>query len=1112
MATALTPSWTFSSEVVGRSYEIDRLEAGLLAALAGTRACVLLTGDPGIGKTRLAREIAERAGQAGARVCWGRAWEAGGAPDYWPWVQIVRALVADAEGASLLAAEPPARRERLARIVPETSAPGSPVRPAPESEPEESARFRLFEAVTGLVRRVAETRPLVLVIDDLHAADASSLLLLRFLLRDESATRVLVVGTYRTVEAEREPARARLLADVAREGETLVLAPLDEAEVGRLAEQLLGTSPPAELVQIVHAWSEGNPLLAGEAVRLVATRGGGTALALDAVPARLPSLVRERLEGMSQPCREVLTVAAVIGREFDLADLGDATGMPAAELLTLLGEADANGVVRAGARDTGLYGFTHGLLREALYVDIAPARRVRLHRSVGEALARRFGDDPARTAELARHFVAATAGGDAAVTAQAVAYARRAGDESQRRYAHAEAAAHYERALALVPASTPATERAELLLALGLARTQAGDGREARAAFREAADLARRSDDVEQLGRAAVGMAGRGDVHVRFDREVVDLLEEALRRLPVEDGVLRARLLARLARVLYYSGPRERVRAAAAEGLAIARRLGQTWLLANALDAQHFALWEPAPTAPKLAVANELVACAQSAGLRESEAAGHCWRFADLLERGDLPAALRALDAYVELATELRQPFFLWRAAVHRTALALLQGRFADAEAASAEAMTLGARLSSRTPALIAGIHHYLVRREQGRLDELEPMLRAMAEQNATMPAFRAALAHFFAEAGRRDEARAELDAVALGGLSSFPRDANWLSMMGELAAVATFVGDTARAAELYEQLVPFADQVIVTGVADVCEGSVARHLGTLAATLGRFEDAERHFARAAALDTALGARPYVARGGLEHAYMLAARGAPGDTLAATRLAAEAAALAETLGMTRVAAMAQALVAALAVRTAEGNVFRRDGRTWTVRFADVAAEAKHCKGFEYLAHLLAEPGREWHALDLATTARGVPAGRSLGTRQLADERLDVRGLGDAGLVLDARGKSAYRARLTELRAELAEAENAGDEARAGSARAELEQLEHALAAAYGLGGRDTRTGSAAERARVAVTKAIRQAIAGLVPLHPALAEHLDRSVRTGRFFSYRSAEPVAWRT
>jgi non-specific serine/threonine protein kinase len=290
----------------------------------------------------------------------------------------------------------------------------------------------------------------------------------------------------------------------------------------------------------------------------------------------------------------------------------------------------------------------------------------------------------------------------------------------------------------------------------------------------------------------------------------------------------------------------------------------------------------------------------------------------------------------------------------------------------------------------------------------------------------------------------------------------------------------------------------------------VARHLGTLATTLARWDEAQIHFARALALDEGLGARPCIARGKYELGRMLVARGAAVDVPAIGPLLDDAAALATTLGMAGLGAAIARLQAAPA--PADRNAIRKDGRVWIVTFLGTTVRVKDGKGLRYLALLLAQPEREWHALDLTAALGGGPAeSRPLGARQLADVELAVRGLGVAGVVLDARGKAQYRERRDTLRVELAEAEADADVGRVERVRSELEALDRALASAYGLGGRSVRAVSAVERARVAATKAIRQTIAAIVPVHPRLAAHLDRAIKTGRFLAYRPETAVDWR-
>jgi hypothetical protein len=339
---------------------------------------------------------------------------------------------------------------------------------------------------------------------------------------------------------------------------------------------------------------------------------------------------------------------------------------------------------------------------------------------------------------------------------------------------------------------------------------------------------------------------------------------------------------------------------------------------------------------------------------------------------------------------------------------------------------------------------------------------------------------------GREGEARAELDWLAARDFADLPRDQQWLCNLALLAMACQRLGDRRRAAVVYELLLPCAGRLVpTTRLAVGCLGAVSHYLGILAAALGRWEAAAGHLAEAVATNTRAGAVPFLALSRFEHARALRARGAPGDRELASEQLAQAAATARALGL--------ALPAEPPAQP--GAVFRRDGEYWTIAYRGPAARLRHTAGLGHLARLLGNPGREWHALDLAAgdAARG--------------ERDS-----DAGPVLDEQAKAAYRRRLGELTAELEEAERWADPERAARARAEIDALTGQLAGAVGLGGRDRRLPSATERARVNVTKAIRTAIRRIAEHDPALGEHLTRTVRTGTFCVYAAdpATPPSW--
>jgi predicted ATPase len=375
---------------VGRAWEAAELVAGLEDAIAGRGRLFLITGEPGIGKTWLAEQLAAYATGRGTRVLWGRCWEGGGAPPFWPWAQMIRALAEDCDEETLagwLGAGAPyvAQLPGLAEHLVTTAAPTLPSREA------DAGRFYLFEAVTGLFRRAASVRPLLLVLDDLHAADDPSMLLLRFLARDLRGARLLVVGTCRVVAAG-PTGIAEAVAELVREGQPLGLQGLDRDDVGKLIQALSGVTPSPARVAAVHETTEGNPLFVREAVRLLAAQGALERPGREVpIPGSIRAVIQRRLAPLSADAVQVLSAAAVVGREFDVALVGPACELPAERVLGALSEAVALGIVAEEPGTLGGYRFSHSLIREVLYEQLPIPARAQLHQRVGEAIERVYG-------------------------------------------------------------------------------------------------------------------------------------------------------------------------------------------------------------------------------------------------------------------------------------------------------------------------------------------------------------------------------------------------------------------------------------------------------------------------------------------------------------------------------------------------------------------------------------------------------------------------------------------------------------------------------------------------------------------------------------------------
>jgi DNA-binding SARP family transcriptional activator len=885
---------------VGRERELAELVGGLDDAFAGRGSVFLLVGEPGIGKSRLAEELIADARARGARVLVGRCWEAGGAPAYWPWVQALRAYVRDAEPGSLRAQLGDGAAD-LAQLLPELRGllPDVGEPPAPESE---GARFRLFDVTSSFLVNAAKARPLVIVLDDLHAADEPSLLLLQFLARQLGESRLLIVGAYRDVDpTPADPLRTTLM-ELAREPVTrrLELAGLGEPDVAQFLELAAPGASAADFAPAVHAETEGNPLFVGEILRLLAAenRLDEPATAPLAIPQSVREVIGRRLRHLSYECNELLVLASVLGREFDLDALARISGLERDTMLELLDEASDARVVSEVPGAIGQMRFAHALIRDAAYHGPARSRRVQLHRQVGEGLEALYASDlDPHLAELAHHFFEAAAGGDGQ---KAVVYARRAGARAVDLLAYEEAVRLYEMALEALGPDSAATgrSRCQLLLALADSKGRAGDSRGAKASFLRAAELARSAGLPEVLARAALGYGGRfvWDRAMSDDR-LVPLLQDALAALGDVDSALRVQLLSRLAAALRGEPSRERRERICEEAVQTARRIGDPAAVAYALDAAEVALHAPHTAQRRLDEGSEIVSLARATGDQERLFDGHEHAFWAAWELGDPAVRAVQLDSMIRVAEALRQPAQLWMLAVARATLALSEGRFTEAAELIEHAASVGERVQSWSAAAVAhSLPLFLLRREQGRLEDFEREIQGPGHEFSGPLVRQSVLAHVHARLGRTEAARAGLQELTSRDLTNWHVDEEWLVGICLLAETCVILEDTERAASLYELLLPYASLNAVA-VPELALDSTSRPLGILATLLGRFEDAARHFEEALRMNERMGARPWVAHAREEYAHMLLRREADGDRQRAEHLLSRAHATYHELGI-----------------------------------------------------------------------------------------------------------------------------------------------------------------------------------------------------------------------
>jgi DNA-binding SARP family transcriptional activator len=806
---------------VGRRAELSTLVTRLTAAAAGTGSVVLVGGEAGIGKTRLAEETAAAATDLGLRVAWSRCADEAAAPALWPWTQVLRALGSDVG-----------------------------TRPVPGSGDTDARRTELFEQIAGALAGAAGAGPLLVVLDDLHGADPLSLHLLRFLVGRIRSSPVVVLATLRESAAERTDALVHTLADLARERAVtrLALDGLHDTEVGELlADRGL---PDRSLAGELRRRTEGNPFFLVELIELLRSeRRLDTRPGSADIPASVRDVIERRLGRLPADTRALLTLAAVVGREFPLDVLEAAADIPAEQVDALLEAAVITGVV-AEEGEGWVWRFSHELVRETIVGGLTRSQRARLHRQIARALEALPGD--ARLDALAHHSYLA---GPFAGPGTALRHAVAAADAARQRFAHETAAEHLARAVELVD-GTDAARTQDLLVALGRDRRSAGDLVGAQAALSRAIDLALDLGDPDRAATAAGVFGGVALWNWRpygtSDTVLIGRLDDLLARTDADRAPRRrAELLGTLACELCYTDRRPEGMAAAREAAGIARRLGDVALLGRALNNGYLAGWVPRGEPERRALLDESLALPGLPAHTEAVARLHrgalALRFAELdLARSDLARAH-------SLATELGLAELRAQVSYQEAGHATLHGEWDLAERHAEEAYALQRQTSLWGARWCRLVQRMTVRRGQGRLGEVVDELvdGTVDELTGLRPVAVLALA----ESGDPAAARTLLERSPM----VLPQD--WstdflLCAWGEVAAV---LGAPDPAA-LYRDLLPQAAELAVAGTANACWGSVHGVLGRLAARTGDRAAARAHLTEAVRVDTALGARPWADR------------------------------------------------------------------------------------------------------------------------------------------------------------------------------------------------------------------------------------------------------------
>jgi tetratricopeptide (TPR) repeat protein len=1049
---------------------------------------LLFTGQPGIGKTWLADEGAAYAASRGMRGYWGRCFEGGGAPAYWPWIQVLRGVITDAGShhSRTLPAD-------IVRVLPELAAEA----PQPEAGDAEQLRFRLFDAVARLLRECASDTPIMAVLDDLHDADVASLQLLKFVARVAHDARLIIVGTYRDAEMRHSPERAAIISDILRDATHFRLEGLAEDEVGRMVEVRAQHAPDPEFVAALCRTTAGNPLFVDGIIRVLAAEGRfgspqPIALANYKLPDEVHAAIQRWLGLLSPAARTLLTTAALIGLEFEPGLLGKATATAPERVAELINSAQEVGI--ASFVRKSLWGFAHPLLREVLSQEPTPGERARLHRAIARALEEIQGADTVYLAQLAHHYQ--LAGDDE----RAIDYSIRAAAAAHSIYAYEQEILHLATAKDLAEKSNQnAARRASILDNLGIAIDNINQtSSEAKEILESAAKLYEETGEVSSAARVLIRLGSS----VRFDVSLPSALaylkraesllvgkeeDETLAALYVamsdtcyflgkyEDGLRWSQLAMELAEKI--GSPTRWVHAASAfaqmlfyigsldEGLGLLRtalskaiELGSpelTSLVSMAIDNVMGEVWDPLKGIDIL--------------LSERARPGVANRWSILIQIDDRLVKRSLMAGKIAQAHEM----FLKTAAfieVHgrgftfestladssRASFCRAEGDWQEASDRLAQSVrTFRAQENQHSAAHCLGAQS---RAERFRGD----LVRAKAlEQEALelLPhdphiemQIRPQLASLCAEMNQPDEA----ESVLMRCREILSAGEDWRGLAGNICMAEAMIA--AARGEMNRAEIEFlrAIEIFVRYQLPFEQAEALYCWGRVLATRGETTVASEKFDRAIEIYRGIGAgQPWI------------------DRVEAERVA-------------------------TSVRTSGNNIpgealFRRERDFWTIRYAEKLLRLRNSKGLGYIAQLLRYPEREIHALVLTGGA-------------------EMNGLGGAGEILDSTARSDYRHRIEELREDLEEAERFNDEGRAAKARADLDELESHLARAIGLGGRSRRASTDAERARVAVTKGIKAAIKQIRAIDPELGRHLSTTVSTGYFCCYHldHDHPVSW--
>jgi tetratricopeptide (TPR) repeat protein/transcriptional regulator with XRE-family HTH domain len=797
---------------------------------------------------------------------------------------------------------------------------------------------RLFDEISTTLNALAQRQPLMLMLDDLHWIDQSSAALLGHLRMRVKASPILIIGSYRPEDlVQRRPDDSQSES---------VQHPLNEV----LSESLrqfglnridLDHSEPGEELAFVNALldvsendfsvafrtqlarlTEGHPLFIVELLRDMRERGDiirrddgrwveREHMSWESIPARVEGVIEKRITSLPDELIDLLSVASVQGETFFVEVIAQVSQTDPVQLTRRLSaELDrkhrliqAQGIKHTETERLSQYGFRHHLFHKYLYGRLAAAERMYLHEAVGDALEVLYagisnaGDVPA--AQLARHFREAHLG------MKASKYSLRAGQQAVRVLAFDEASMHFERGIEELRDLDHTSEvnrlAYELRLALGRALWHSGRVIESLDVFKKTIEVARALDDPYAIARAVLAYE-EPRWRLGMDAELSwQFMREALIALGEEQSGTRVRLLVGLSRSLLASGEQDELRTTVDQAVRIARQIKDPLALCDALRITAQIDRRPESTTTRLAAVQEMIATAESIGDQERLADGLDLYIYDLLELGQIDLVDTCIEVHRQVALEIKQPFQMHVSSVFQTMRAIMRGDFEAAEILAREAADLSQQIGIADMDGIFGMHMFTIRREQGRLHEVAPIVKLVLANNPESSTWRPGLALMYSSLGLREECQDIFERLAADGFAFVPQDSLLVAKLAYLSEVCSYLGDVDRAAMLYELLLPYDGRTVVVGGATACFGAVGRYLGLLARTMSDWEEAEMYFQQAIALDAGTRACPWLAHSQYEYATVLLEMDRAGDRQQANVLLVEALSAANKMGMAHLA-------------------------------------------------------------------------------------------------------------------------------------------------------------------------------------------------------------------